>query len=184
MKTRLLIVSTLLIGLTTLVLAFLAAPAWAASCQAQHTVKAGENLYRIGLKYGVDWPSIAKANNLANPNRIYPGRSLCIPAATTPTPKPSAIPTFGIIGVVRDEWVTIRTANFPAGYKFDVLMGEYGTRGIGGAYVTTIDSGQGGSFTATVPIPRDFWGYQRIAIRLQGASGYHSYNWFYNNTTQ
>ena len=104
--------------------------------------------------------------------------------STTPVPtaRPVAIPTFTILSVVRDQSVTIQTANFPAGMQFKVLMGAYGTAGIGGYYVTTLDSGSGGSFKATFTIPSAMHGSRRIAIRLEGTAGFYSYNWFWNNT--
>lgn len=75
--------------------AFAAAPAAAAECRAYHTVKRGETLYRIGLKYNLTWDRIAKANNLANADKIYAGQVLCIPAAASsaPTKTPTAGPT-------------------------------------------------------------------------------------------
>ncbi|WP_337995056.1 5'-nucleotidase C-terminal domain-containing protein [Paenibacillus thermotolerans] len=45
-----------------------------------YVVKPGDTLYRIGLKYGVSWQSIAKLNKLKNPNLIYPNQKLIIPA--------------------------------------------------------------------------------------------------------
>jgi len=45
-----------------------------------HIVQAGENLYRIGLRYGVSWPSIARANGIVNPTRLQAGQRLVIPA--------------------------------------------------------------------------------------------------------
>ncbi len=56
---------------------------------ATHTVAAGENLYRIGLKYGISWVAIANANNLANPNILRVGQVLTLPGSTTPGPTPS-----------------------------------------------------------------------------------------------
>jgi len=44
-----------------------------------HVVQPGENLYRIGLRYGVSWPKIAAANGLVYPYRIYVGQTLIIP---------------------------------------------------------------------------------------------------------
>ncbi|MBN1314187.1 MAG: LysM peptidoglycan-binding domain-containing protein [Anaerolineales bacterium] len=44
-----------------------------------HIVQAGENLYRIGLMYGISWQEIADANGITNPNDIYVGMSLTIP---------------------------------------------------------------------------------------------------------
>jgi hypothetical protein len=61
-------------------------------------------------------------------------------------------------------------------------MGEYGTYGIGGIVVTTVNSGAGGSFSATYAIPAALVGRSKIAIRLESANGYYyAYNWFYNN---
>ena len=93
------------------------------------------------------------------------------------------IPTIWIVSVVRNTSVTIRTNNFPAGVNFDVLMGPMGTRGIGGYYVSTFNSGAGGSMVLTFNIPAALAGSNRIAIRTQNlATRYYSYNWFWNNT--
>jgi len=44
-----------------------------------HIVQQGENLFRIGLKYGVDWQDIARANGIVNPNEVVVGQKLVIP---------------------------------------------------------------------------------------------------------
>jgi LysM repeat protein len=44
-----------------------------------HVVQPGENLFRIGLKYGVTAEAIAVANDISNVNLIYPGQRLHIP---------------------------------------------------------------------------------------------------------
>ncbi len=44
-----------------------------------HVVAAGENLFRIALKYGTTYPKLAAANGIVNPNRIYVGQQLVIP---------------------------------------------------------------------------------------------------------
>jgi len=44
-----------------------------------HIVQRGESLSGIGRRYGLSWPVIARANNITDPNRIYPGQSLIIP---------------------------------------------------------------------------------------------------------
>ena len=51
-----------------------------------HIVESGENLYRIGLQYGVSWESIAEYNGIANPDQIEVGQELRIPPTPTPTP--------------------------------------------------------------------------------------------------
>ena len=94
------------------------------------------------------------------------------------------IPTIWIKAVVRNTSVTFRTHNFPAGLNFDVLMGPMGSAGIGGYYVGSFNSGAGGQFTKTFNVPPQLVNHGRIAIRTQNlATGYYSYNWFYNNTT-
>ena len=58
-----------------------------------HIVQPGENLFRIGLAYGIGWEAIMQANGL-NSTNIYVGESLIIPvagsgAATPPEPAPA-----------------------------------------------------------------------------------------------
>ena len=48
-------------------------------CRYTHTVRPGENLYRISLSYGVPMATIASANGIVNYNLIYAGQTLCIP---------------------------------------------------------------------------------------------------------
>jgi hypothetical protein len=95
----------------------------------------------------------------------------------------STIPTISINSVVTDQSVSLTTYNYPANQDFVVTMGPMGSMGINGYYVTTINSGAGGSFPATFTIPDQLKGSYQIAIRLESAQGYYSYNWFYNNTT-
>ncbi len=92
------------------------------------------------------------------------------------------IPTISILEVNEDEDVTIKTSNYPADKDFQVLMGKIGTRGVGGILVTTINSGDGGSFEASFDIPEELKGATQIAIRLQTADNtFYSYDWFYNS---
>jgi hypothetical protein len=102
----------------------------------------------------------------------------------TPTPLPYVgIPTFNIQSVVQDTTVTILTNNFPPNQTFTVRMGAYGTQGVGGTVVATTNSGAGGSFVESYPIPASLAGSTRIAIRLESPQGFYAYNWFWNNTT-
>jgi hypothetical protein len=93
-------------------------------------------------------------------------------------------PTFSISSVLRNKTVTILTSNLPANDTFEVLMGSMGTRAVNGYYVTTFNTGSGGSQTLTFNIPSQLKGSFQIAIRLQSSSGsgYYAYNWFYNTT--
>jgi LysM repeat protein len=56
-----------------------------AEAEAVHVVQRGETLNRIAGQYGTTWREIAEYNNLSNPNRIYVGQQLEIPA-------PGAVP--------------------------------------------------------------------------------------------
>lgn len=72
------------------------------NCPVTHTVQAGQNLYRIGLQYGMSWVPIANANGLANPNAIYVGQVLVIPVAgCAPVPPPPVPPIPGTTYVVQ-----------------------------------------------------------------------------------
>jgi LysM repeat protein len=51
-----------------------------------HVVQPGENLFRIGLRYGLRWDVIAAANGLFNPNFVFTGQRLIIPAGGTVPP--------------------------------------------------------------------------------------------------
>jgi nucleoid-associated protein YgaU len=47
-----------------------------------YTVQSGDNLSKIGAKYGVSWNAIFEANRdkLSDPDKIYPGQELVIPS--------------------------------------------------------------------------------------------------------
>ena len=116
-------------------------------------------------------------------------------ATATPTPKPtpsatptppgySGFPTISISAVIKDQNVTISGKNFPSNDTFTVLMGKYGSLGVGGSNVGSTSTGAGGALSATYNIPAFLAGESKIAIRLQSpTSGYFAYNWFYNNST-
>lgn len=122
-------------------------------------------------------------------NWFYNVGSSPAPAPTpVPTPTPggtgyNGIPTFIITAVSRDQTVTIAAHNFPPQQDFQVFMGQMGTMGVNGTAVTTTNTGKGDDFTATYTIPANLHGQPQIAIRLQSATGYYAFNWFYNNTT-
>ena len=91
---------------------------------ATHTVAAGENLYRIGLKYGISWVAIANLNGLTNPNILTVGQVLQLPGASTPDPQPTPSPQTETTYVVQPgdnlfriglkfgiSWVQIAEAN-------------------------------------------------------------------------
>lgn len=74
---------------------FTVAPQPGADCV--HQVQAGENLFRISLRYGVDVFELARYNSLPNMNLIVVGQSITIPGCGTTGQVPSqpGIPSTG-----------------------------------------------------------------------------------------
>lgn len=80
------------IAVAALAYLFSAQPAHAQ--QTTHTVQPGENLFRIGLKYGVSWQALRDVNGLAG-TTIFVGQQLIIPqsgAVVTPPPATEPAP--------------------------------------------------------------------------------------------
>ena len=82
-----------------------------------YDVQPGDNLFRIGQKFGVSWVQIAEANGLVNPNQIVVGQTLKIPVnAPGPTPEFTHVVKFGetIFGIAAQygvPWLAIAEAN-------------------------------------------------------------------------
>ncbi len=60
-----------------------------------YTVRRGDDLFRIGLRYGVSYNYLAQLNGIPNPNYIWAGQLISVPcgaipyASYRPAPKPS-----------------------------------------------------------------------------------------------
>ncbi|WP_411348809.1 bifunctional 2',3'-cyclic-nucleotide 2'-phosphodiesterase/3'-nucleotidase [Paenibacillus sp. WLX2291] len=57
-----------------------ATPVAPAKGKQSYTIKRGDNLYRIGLKYGVTWQELAKYNKITDPTALQVGDVIQIPA--------------------------------------------------------------------------------------------------------
>jgi hypothetical protein len=79
------IISALLAVVLLLSLTGLTLAAGCAAGQTEYTVQRGDWIWKIARTLGVKPEDILKANNLTNPNTIYPGQKLCIPPKTTGT---------------------------------------------------------------------------------------------------
>lgn len=60
-------------------------------CNTTYVVQAGDDLFRLSLKYNVSIAALQSVNNISDANLIFIGQSLCIPAGNAPasnTPVP------------------------------------------------------------------------------------------------
>jgi len=103
-----------------------------AACGVNHTVLAGQNLFRISLRYGVSMQAIAAANNIADIRRIYTGQVLVIPCATGTTGSTAGTGT-GITAPATTTTTTTTTS----------------TTTVGGANLTAVDCA---GFRASSPL--------------------------------
>ncbi|MCB8968131.1 MAG: hypothetical protein H6660_14700 [Ardenticatenaceae bacterium] len=108
--------------------------------------------------------------------------ALLVVGVSAAATRAETVPTISIVAVDSDKSVNIQTYNYPPNQTFTVRMGKMGTQGVNGAVVGTLTSGAGGSLTASFPIPDSLKGESQIAVRLESAEGYYSFNWFYNAT--
>jgi LysM repeat protein len=98
MTTRRLVVTLIAVALMLTALANVAvaapqnAPQAGYSCVAYYTVQAGDNLYRISLKYNVSMAALMAANGITNPDFVYAGQTLCIPSSVSVPPAPPPPP--------------------------------------------------------------------------------------------
>jgi len=58
-------------------------------CSNAYTVVSGDTLSRIGYHYGTGWSALASYNHIANPNLIYVGQTICIPASGADSSAPA-----------------------------------------------------------------------------------------------
>jgi LysM repeat protein len=196
--------------------AFTVQPMNAYGCAYYHTVRHGQSLSWIGRSYGVNWVYLAQVNRIPPPRyTIYPGQVLCIPSGRyypsynppyyPPNYNPPNYPynppvyyppnysytaertwSFSILNVAQDTSVTVQTQNIPDYVKFNVSIG----RNMNGRYdwisLTEMDTGTGGAFQVTFPIPAEYAGSAQLILRMvqnkQNGKSFSQDQWF-NNVT-
>ena len=125
--------------------------------QTVHVVQAGENLFRISLRYGVTVASIQQANNIANVNLIYVGQRLTIPAAgaVLPTPVGTPVPAATTTGtattytVVRGDTLSSIARRF--GTTYQAIASANGITNPNLIYAGQVLRISGGTGTPTTP---------------------------------
>jgi hypothetical protein len=105
------------------------------------------------------------------------------------SPQVLARPQVTVTNVVRNKTVQISLQNFQADVVVEVLIGAYGTHGVNGVKVGTFKTTLSGTLKATVSIPSQFRGANRLDLRVQrrGYNGTGNLNYFayitFNNKT-
>ena len=166
----------------------------AQTCTLTHVVQPGENLFRIGLRYGVTWTTLQAWNYLPNPGVIYVGQTLCVNgyAASAPTTPPSPVVVypgnpFGPTNQPRayfpqatlGESFQLYGYNFPANTQVTIGITTLGNRPYVPYYTATTNAE--GTFYVTVQIPEALRTASTVAVEARTASGYYALNWFYNH---
>jgi hypothetical protein len=98
-------------------------------------------------------------------------------------PSYTGTPSFTIGEVQQDTAVTILTSNLPPQTDYTVLMGPYGSLGVGGTVAASGKVEDNGNQTLTFNIPANLKGHTFIALRMEASNGYYAYNWFRNLST-
>lgn len=145
-----------------------------------------------GKYYAYNWFANSTTPQ-ATPGIPFPTSSIPTQSGTLTAATPGILPKapvywgypyFGITGVVQDSKVSVSGANFPLNKDFKVIMGAYGSYGIGGSLVSSFNTSSKPVFNATYDIPATLKGVGRIAIRMESSDGsYYAYNWFFNRST-
>ncbi len=153
-----------------------AAPRSAQAEGVVHTVQPGENLYRIGLTYGVTWMAIMEANGLGS-STIYSGQQLAIPVAgsppadpppaeappATPAPAPSSGTTHT---VQRGEYLSVIAQRYGVTTAAIAAANNLSNPSLIFAGQTLVIPGSDGSLPAPGPAPAPAGGSQRILVDI------------------
>lgn len=166
-----------------------------AGCARTHVVQPGQNLFRIGLLYGVRWDTLAAWNNLANANLVYSGQVLCVSGPVsgggTVSPPPASPITvfpgnpFGPTTEPRAYFPKITLGqsfelvgyNFPANRQVTISLAALGDS-YQPFYTATTDAR--GQFYVQVAIPPALQTSRTVAVQVTASGGYFAKNWFYN----
>jgi len=168
-------------------------------CTRTHVVQSGQNLFRVGLLYNVQWTVLAQWNGITNPNYVYAGQTLCVSGPVVPStggpiiPPPVSGPVtvypgnpFGpttepriyFPSVTLGQKFELRGYNYPRNTQVTIALTS-----LGGLYYVpyfTATTDASGQFYVLVNLPAEFVTAGGVAVEARTASGYYGRNWFYN----
>lgn len=165
-------------------------------CTQTHVVAYGQNLFRIGLMYGVRWDVLQHWNGLPNPNLIYVGQVLCVsgpassnlwtpPPAVPPASPPPAVgpmtlhpgnpfvptwqPRIYFPEITLGQDFQLSGYNFPANTEVTLSMGILNYYPYTPYYTATTDAN--GSFLVSVAVPDSLKGSPTVAVHATSWGG-------------
>jgi LysM repeat protein len=165
-------------------------------CAKTHTVQAGQNLFRIGLLYGVNWTILQAWNNLPNANSIYAGQVLCVSGpwsggSTTPPPAtaiviypgnpfgPTTEPRIYFPKATIGQSFELSGYNFPANRTVTISITSLGINNQYQPYYTATTDASG-RFYVLVTLPAWLQNSYTVAVLATTSSGYYAKNWYFN----
>jgi hypothetical protein len=163
------------------------------NCRLWHTVKNGETLTTIAVRYETNWRRIAELNDVQSSSDLYSGQKLCI-FSTSSNYSPSPL-SFSLSqaelsqrvyasSVEEDKYVTLVGKNLYSNTRYNVFLSWLGNRITQAIPVGSVLTDNAGSFTGTYKIPKILADRLKISIYLTSGAGDSASNWFINATAK
>lgn len=144
--------------------------------------------YQISIRVESNISNYVAWNWFYNDTSSAPSQPYVPPATGGPYPSPA--PSYGsnsmisILSVDPDESVTVNIHNLIPNDVVQIFIHYMGTQGVGGKYVSTLVTDEGGTRKRILQIPDLYDGEYQLAIRVESnISNYVAYGWFYNDTS-
>ena len=161
------------------------------NCRLWHTVKNGETLTTIAVRYETNWRRIAELNGVQSSSDLLPGQKLCIFSTNSNfSPSPVLISQADLSqrvyasSVEEDKYVTLVGKNLYSNTRYNVFLTWMGNRITQAIPVGSVLTDKAGSFTATYKIPKMLVDRFKISIYLTSGIGDSASNWFINATAK
>ncbi len=145
---------------------------YATDANSYYTVQAQDNLYRIGLAFGVSRAQLAAVNGIQDQNRILAGTRLFIPMPTPSTTVPGSIPAIAIQPRLAGpgDTVTVQGYNYPPGATVNLYLEKPSLNRRSDVILSTTVLADG-TFTTPVVVPATWTDGAAIDTRTVSISG-------------
>lgn len=141
--------------------------------QSFYTVQSGDRLYNIALAFGLYPDVLAAMNGITDPEKIFSGQRLYIPAPSPSQPVPSNAPALSLLPRLAGPGGTISVFgyNFPANTQVQLYM-EKPSLGLKSAILKTVRTDNRGQFSTTVTLPANWQNGSALSTRTISIGGY------------